>query len=176
MLAGVNFPQFEFSIFTDFKRSIFTQIFLSLWVKNLRLEVGEESKISLPRASSLSHTLSFFLLQSLLLFVSGSTFPRGDIDLLEAKQAPFCSHTTHTCAHTCAHPFVFPWLQRTLHQLTFKTNPNTNQSCNFPNPTLLQPQLGRRSRLHNKTEFPFWYLVLSPIARAGPQNMTVQTD
>lgn len=54
---------------------------------------------------------SLFSLQSLLLFDSGSTFPRGDIDLLEAKQAPLCSCTwentntntdthTHTPTHT----------------------------------------------------------------------------
>lgn len=48
---------------------------------------------------------SLFSLQSLLLFDSGSTFPRGDIDLLEAKQAPLCSCTwenPHTHTHT--HP------------------------------------------------------------------------
>lgn len=60
---------------------------------------GREQNLFAQGFLSLSHTPSFFLLELLLLFVSGSTFPRGDIDLLEAKQAPFCSHTTHARTH-----------------------------------------------------------------------------
>lgn len=138
LLAGVNFLQFEFTILADFfQQNIFTQMFKSASEEPEIGTRGREQNLFAQGflSLSLSHTPSFFLLELLLLFVSGSTFPRGDIDLLEAKQAPFCSHTTH--AHTCTHAFVFPSLQRTLHQLTLKTYWNANHSCNLPNPPWL---------------------------------------
>lgn len=101
VLAGVNFLQFEFTILADFfQQNIFTQMFKSASEEPEIGTRGREQNLFAQGflSLSLSHT-SFFLLELLLLFVSGSTFPRGDIDLLEAKQAPFCSHTTHARTH-----------------------------------------------------------------------------
>lgn len=100
LLAGVNFLQFEFTILADFfQQNIFTQMFKSASEEPEIGTRGREQNLFAQGFLSLSHTPSFFLLELLLLFVSGSTFPRGDIDLLEAKQAPFCSHTTHARTH-----------------------------------------------------------------------------
>lgn len=106
LLAGVNFLQFEFTILADFfQQNIFTQMFKSASEEPEIGTRGREQNLFAQGflSLSLSHTPSFFLLELLLLFVSGSTFPRGDIDLLEAKQAPFCSHTTHARTHTHMH-------------------------------------------------------------------------
>lgn len=113
---------------------IFSRKCLSLRVKNLRLELGEESKICLPRASSLSltHRLSF----SWSCFCALSQVPHSlEGTLICWRQSKLPSvHTQHTHTHTCTHAFVFPSLQRTLHQLTLKTYWNANHRCNLPNP------------------------------------------
>lgn len=113
LLAGVNFSyslSSPSSLISSNK--IFSPKCLSLRVKNLRLELGEESKICFPRASSLSLSLTHVFLSLGVAFAlclrfhipsRGHWFAGG-----KASSFLFTHNTrthTHARTHLCFHHF-----------------------------------------------------------------------